>query len=289
MKKQIVFLLLLILCCSCAQKEKLLIGGSGWQHIAIVDKKSGKIEWIHDLAVGEECNKVEMTPNGYILYAYKQGARLIDRKHQVIWDYIAGEGEELHFASLLESGNYLLAMCGHPARITELDKDGNPCKEFTFDTAIPDVHNQFRQILKTPQNTYLIPLMGKHKISELDENGRFLKSVLCGGTPFSVKLIEEGNWLVSCGDGRSLVEIDAKTRATLKKIETTSLNWGSLLFVAEAIRYNNGNTLIANWNGRSNDKSQPRLLEINPDDQIVWRLPFNPEISLITTVFSFFE
>ena len=289
MKKQIVFLVFLVLCCSCVKKEKLLIGGSGWQHVAIVDKKSGKIEWIHDLAAGEECNKVEMTPKGHILYAYKQGARLIDRKHRVIWNYQANEGEELHFASLLESGNYLLAICGHPARIVELDKDGIPCMEFAFDTTIPDVNSQFRQILKTPQNTYLIPLMGRHKISEIDENGRILKSVLCGGTPFSVKLIDKGNWLVSCGDGRSFVEINSVTRETIKKIETTSLNWSSLLFVAEAIRYTNGNTLIANWNGHSNDKSQPLLLEINPDNQIVWRLPFNPAISLITTVYSFFE
>jgi hypothetical protein len=289
MKKQIIFLVLLLFCCSCSKKEKLLIGGSGWQQIAIVDKATGKIEWKHELAPGEECNKVEMTPKGHILYAYKQGARLIDRKHRVIWDYKVNEGEEIHHASLLESGDYLLAICGYPARIVELDTNGNPVKEFTFDTLVPDVHDQFRQILKTPQNTYLIPLMGKHKISEIDENGRFLKSVLCGGTPFSIKLIDEDNWLVSTGDGRALVEIDPETRTTIHRIETKNLNWGSLLFVAEAIRYQNGNTLIANWNGRDNDKSQPLLLEITPSNQTVWRLPLNPAISHITTVFSFFE
>ena len=289
MKKQIIFSVLLFLCCACSQKEKLLIGGSGWPHIAIVDKTSGKIEWKHELAPGEECNKIEMTPKGHILYAYKQGARLIDRKHQVIWDFKVDEGEELHFASLLESGEYLLAICGHPARIVELDQDGNAVKEIKFITAIPEVSNQFRQIQKTPQNTYLIPLMGKYKISEMDENGRFSKSVLCSGTPFSVKLINDDNWLVSCGAGRALVEINSETRETIKRVETTDLNWGSLLYVAEAIRYENGNTLIANWNGQSNDKSQPLLLEINPTNQIVWRLPTNPAISSITAVFSFFE
>ena len=289
MKKQIIFFTVLVLCCSCVKKEKLLIGGSGWQQIAIIDKKSGKIEWKHELAHGEECNKVEMTPKGYILYAYKQGARLIDRKHQVIWDYKVNEGEELHFASQLETGDYLLAICGHPARIVELDKDGNPSKELSFNTAIPEVNSQFRQIQKTPQNTYLIPFMGKFKISEMNENGKILKTVMCGGTPFSVKLIDEGNWLVSGGDGGFFVEINARTRQTIKKIETSSLNWSSLLFVAEVIRYQNGNTLITNWNGHSDDKSQPLLLEINPSNQIVWRLRFNPEISYITTVFSFFD
>jgi len=287
MKRQIFFLALLVLCCSCANKEKLLIGGSGWQQIAIIDKSSGRIEWKHDLGPEEECNKVEITPQGHVLYAYKQGAKLIDRKHNIIWDYKANQDEELHYASYVD-GKYVLAICGLPARIVELDKNGIPVKEITFQTGIPEIHNQFRQILKTPQNTYLIPFMGRYKISEMTEDGRIIKSVLTGGTPFSVKLIDEGNWLVSCGDGRALMEIDAETKEKISIIQTTNLNWGSLLFVAEAIRYKNGNTLIANWNGNSSDKTQPLLLEINPSNQIVWRLPFNPEIQHITTVFSFF-
>ena len=287
MKKQIIFLAIILLCCSCTKKEKLIIGGSGWQQIAIVDKSSGKIEWKHELAPDEECNKVEVTPNGHILYAYKQGAKLIDRKHQVIWDYKVNEGEEIHYASY--TGDvYVLAICGFPARIIELDKNGDPVKEIKFQTAIIDVHEQFRQILKTPQNTYVIPLMGKYKVSEISEEGRIIQSVLTGGTPFSVKLIDNDNWLVSCGDGRVLMEIDPETRAKINVIETANLNWGTLLFVAEAIRYENGNTLIANWNGNSDDKSQPLLLELNPANQIVWRLPYNPEIENISTVFSFF-
>ncbi|MDR0796313.1 MAG: hypothetical protein LBE79_09745 [Tannerella sp.] len=288
MKKQIFFLLLLIFCISCTKKEKLIIGGSGWQQIAIVDKKSGKIEWSHGLSPDEECNKVEVTPKGDILYAYKQGAKLINRKQQVIWDFKANEGEEIHYVSY-SNGNYVVAVCGIPARIVELDKEGKPVKEVKFQTGTPNVHNQFRQILKTPQNTYLIPLMGKYKVSEMTEEGRVVNSVLTGGTPFSVKLSDEGNWLVSCGEGRALMEIDPETKEKIKIIQTTDLNWGALLFVAELIRYKNGNTLIANWNGHSSDKSQPLLLEINPSNQIVWRLPFNPAISNISTVFSFFE
>ena len=287
MKKQIIFLAVILLLCSCIKKEKLIIGGSGWQQIAIVDKESGKIEWKHELAPGEECNKVEVTPKGHILYAYKQGAKLIDRKHQEIWDYKVGEGEELHYASY-SKGNYVLAICGMPARIVELDNNGSPVKEIKFQTGVPNINNQFRQIQKTSENTYLIPLMGKYKVSEMNEEGRFIKSALTGGTPFSVKVIDDGNWLVSCGEGRSLVEVDPETKGIVKKVETTDLNWSALLFVAETIRYKNGNTLIANWNRFSEDKSQPLLIEINPANQIVWRLPFNPEIISISTVYSFF-
>ena len=289
MKKQIIFLAVLLLCCACTKKEKLIIGGSGWQHIAIIDKESGKIEWQHDLMPEEECNKVEVTPKGYILYAYKQGAKLIDRNHQVIWDYKANEGEELHYASYSD-GNYVLAICGMPARIVELDNSGSQVKEIKFQTGIPNVKDQFRQIQKTTENTYLIPLTGKYKISEMDENGRFIRSALTGGMPFSVKVLNDGNWLVSCGEGRILAEVDPETKGISKMIESSDLNFGSFLFVAEAIRYENGNTLIANGskNGHHNDISQPLLLEINPSNQIVWRLPLNTEIGNVTTVYSFF-
>jgi len=288
MKKQIIFIAAILLFCSCVKKEKLIIGGSGWQQIAIIDKASGKIEWKHELASGEECNKVEITPKGHVLYTYKQGAKLIDRQHKTIWDYKVDESEELHYASY-SHGNYVLAICGTPARIVELGQSGSPIKEIRFQTGIPNIHNQFRQIQKTADNTYLIPLMGKYKVSEINEEGRFIKSALCGGTPFSVKVLDNGNWLVSCGEGRALVEIDPETKGVVKTIETTDLNWGTLLYVAEVIRYKNGNTLIANWNGYSDDKSQPLLIEINPTNQIVWRLPYNPEIINISTVYSFRE
>lgn len=287
MKKELIFLVIILLCGSCGKKEKLIIGGSGWQHIAIVNKASGKIEWKHELAPDEECNKVEVTPKGHILYAYKKGAKLIDRKHQTIWDYKANEGEELHHASYF-NGNYVLGICGMPARIVELDENGNPVKEIKIQTGIPEIHNQFRQILKTAQNTYLIPLMGKFKVSEFTEEGRLIKSALTGGTPFSVKVLDDGNWLVSCGESRTLAEVNPEKKGVVKKIETADLNWGTLLFVAEAIRYKNGNTLIANWNIDGDDKSQPLLIEIDSSNQIVWRLPVNPEIISITTVYSFF-
>ncbi|MDR3267691.1 MAG: hypothetical protein LBT83_01305 [Tannerella sp.] len=289
MKKQFIYLTLLLVCCSCAKKEKLLIGGAGWQQIAIVDKASGTIEWSHPLAPEEECNDVEMTPRGEILYAGKQAAKLITRKHETVWSYEAGESEAIYTATRLESGNYLLAIAGYPARIVELDTQGEPVKEVTFHAAAMDRSRQFRHILKTPENTYVVPLMDKHKVSELDENGHTLRTTYCGGSPFSVKLIDDGNWLVSGGDARFLAEVNPRTRSILKTVTSENLNWSSLLCVGELIRYKNGNTLIANWNGNSEDKSQPHLLEIDADGQVVWRLPFHPEIIRVSTVYSFFK
>lgn len=280
--------MLLFTCSACVKKEKLLIGGAGWPQIAILDKASGKIEWSHPLTQEEECNDVEMTPQGEILYAYKGGARLITRKHQVVWDYRVGETEAVYTAACPEPGRYLLAVAGTPMRIVELDGKGRPVKEVTYRTVTPDKTVQFRHVLKTQQQTYLIPLMHKHKIVELDEDGKVLRSIYSESEPLAVALTEEENWLVASGDPPGITEIQPKTRNIVKKTETKDLSYGSLLYVGEIIRYPNGNTLIANWDGLSNEKTQPALLEIDPDNKVVWRLPYTPEVSNISTVHSFF-
>lgn len=280
----------LSLCFSCkTTKEKLLVSGCGWRQVAILDKASGAIEWSHPLAANEDCNDVELTPKGHILYAYTRGARLIDRKQQVIWDFKARKGEELFTATTLPNGTYLLAICGNPSRIIELDKDGKMLNELAFDSQITGVHDQFRQILKTPDDTYLIPLMGKGEVVEMNKDKAIINRAQSGGNPFAIQLMKNGNWLVSCGDAHKFVEIDPQTGQIVHSVESKELRDASLLFVAELVRYPNGNTLICNWNGHSKDKSQPLLLEIDKQNRIVWKLAPNPDIVNISSVYSFKE
>lgn len=67
-------------------KEKLLIAGCGWNKVAVVDKRTGCLDWEHLLGKGEDCNDVELTKEKNILYAYTSGARLITPSQQIVWD-----------------------------------------------------------------------------------------------------------------------------------------------------------------------------------------------------------
>ena len=279
--------LLAVLSCSCTVSEKLLIGGCGWDKVAIVDKKSNALEWIHQLQKGDDCNDVEITKAGNVLYAYKGGARLITRNHDVIWDFKVEKGQELYTATELSSGEYLLAVCAIPSRIITLNSKGEKIKEQNFDSGITNVHGQFRQILPTPANTYLIPLMGKGEVIELTQTGEVIRRVAVGGNPFSVKLLPDGNWLVACGDAHKLVVVDSEKQTVKQTIAAEDVSKVALLFVAEINNYPNGNVLISNWNGHSKDKNQPKLVEINSKSQVVWTLPPNDKISNISAVYSF--
>jgi hypothetical protein len=291
MKKQY-FLLILLSCAiltACKGDEKLAIAGSGWSEIAIINKKTADIEWKHGLQAEEECNDIEVTPKGDVLYAYKQGARLITREHATVWDYKANEGEEIHSVSQLPDGGFLIGACGQPARIVELDNDGKQRKEVIFNPVSFDTHNQFRQVTKTDSGTYLIPLTEKRKIIRLTSEGKNKGSVFLGYDLFSVKTLPEGNWLVSCGKDRLFIVLNPNLNILEEgsKYETSNVKGASLQFVGEIIPYNNGHALIAN--GKLPEGSpNPLLIEIDASRNVVWTLPYNKEIQNITAVYSFF-
>ena len=287
--KKTLFLLSVILCicCSSCKKEKLPIAGNGWQEIAIVDKKSGTIEWRHALDKDDECNDIEVMPDGNVLYAYSKGAKLISRKYETIWDYKAKDNEEIHSVTRLDNGGFMIAVCGEPARIVELDKDGKQTKELPFHTVTFDTNKQFRHVAQMSDGTYVIPLMEKRKIMLLSPEGQNKGSLFIGSELTSVKALDNGKALVSCSNG-SFLELNPSLRID-SAIITSSIKGGSLLYVAEIIPYENGNKLIANSNMYSNDKSQSLLIEIDKNNEIVWKLNFNKEIKNITSVYSFFE
>lgn len=283
------FLLISNLLFSCRVQEKLLISGCGWDKVAIVDKESNNVEWLHQLQKGDDCNDVEITGAGHVLYAYKGGARLVTRSHQVIWDFKAEMGQELYTATELPTGEYLLGICAHPSRLVTLNEKGIKIKEQNFDSGTDNVHGQFRQIYPTKNNTYLVPLMGKGEVIELTQKGEVVRRIKVGGNPFSVKVLRDGNWLVACGDAHNYVVVDPGKQQVKETISAKDITDVSLLFVAEPYCYKNGNVLIANWNGHSKDKSQPKLVELNSKNLVVWKLAPNEVITNISAVYSFKE
>jgi hypothetical protein len=289
MKQILLLTVLLCVFCSSCKEEKLAVAGSGWQEIAIIDKASGRIEWRHQLGDEDECNDIEVTPDGNVLFAYSKGAKLMNRNHETIWDYKAGENEEIHTATRLGDGTFMIAACGDPARIVELDKNGRQTKEVTFPTLIFNTHWQFRQVTKRDDGMYLVPLIEKRKIIQISPEGAFKGSIYIGRDLFSVKVLANNHLLVSCGDDRLFMEVNPATQNPDSSIVTNSVRGASLLYVGEIFLCKNGNRLIANSNMHSDDKSNPLLIEIDAHNDVLWTLPFNREIKNITAVYSFFE
>ncbi len=262
-------LLLTVLAFRANAGDKLLIAGSGWNKVAILDKDTKQIEWSYE--VEGECNNMIYTKKGDIAVAYKSGASLINKAGDVLWDFKAEKGEELFSVAQLKKGGYMLAMCGNPARIIELSEDGKVVHELKYDTGIEHPHSQFRQVKPTDRGTYIVPLL-TGDVREIDRDGNLVRSVKIKGNVFSVVELPNGNWLLPCGDAGFYAEVNPETSEIVERVDREDIEGVKFAFVAELVRYKNGNTLISNWLGHSRDKTQPLLIEVDAEGKEVWRL-----------------
>lgn len=261
----------------------LLIGGSGNNKVSIIDKKSLKELWSYPLEDGTECNSVDVTSSGEILIAYRSGAKLIDpESNAVIWEIEAPDKNELSAASVLPDGGFLLAWSGHPAEILELDINGTVREKTVFDTGIEHLHGQFRQIKKSRRGNYLIPLMGKGTLVEINKEGEILSAVKTGGNPFSALELKDGTIIVPCGDAHCIKWYNKGNE--IQSLEGKDIPGVSLQFVAEVSMCMNGNILVCNWLGHGNDKNQPLVAELDADNRLVWMLPSDKGIGSVSTV-----
>lgn len=285
LKFNFLILFLFVVALYASAQQKFLVGGSGWPQVAIIDKTTGEIEWSHKLDKGTECNDAEVTKEGNILIAYKKGAKLITKNQEIIWDFKAETGQELFTATQLPNGNYFLAACAQPARFITLNKKGKKIKEQNYDLKLKNTHAQFRQVLRTAKGTIIIPVLGKGEVIEINKKNKVLRKIKVGGNPFSVKMLPDGNWLVACGDAHKFVIIDPKTESIVKSVLDTDVPENAFHFVAEPYLLKNGNYIFANWNGHAKDKTQPKIIELDANNKVVWTLPHNDNIKNISTIF----
>lgn len=258
-----------------APQDKILIAGSFWDTIAVVNRSAGDvIEWKYGLPEGSECNSVEIIPGGDVLLSYKKGARVVkrDAAGTVVWDYTdVADTAELQTATRLPDGGYLLAICGTPARFVELDSTGlRVRKEVRYDLGIQPAHAQFRRVTKAANGNYLVPIITTGQVLEIREDSTLAMTYHVGGTPFSVQELPTGNLFVALGDGHCAIEIDRASGAPVKRIDT--LAGIPMHFIAESERLANGNTILSNWQGHlpAEQQTAPQLIEIDSVGTVVW-------------------
>lgn len=291
MKKITTFLfsaLFLFAAVSCQQKaQKLLLGGSGWNKIVIIDRNSKQIEWEHPMEKGWECNSVAATPDGNILFAYAKGAKVITRDHAEVWNIAAPDSCEMQTARVLSDGNYLLAWCGHPATILEVNPKGEIISKTEYETGIEDPHAQFRQVNKNKEGNYLMPLFATSEIREISPAGELVKATEVGGTPFGSAILNNGNYWVACGDGHSLAEINLDSGEKVRQYNENDIEGARLFFVAQLLPTPNDGVYVCNWQGHDKsalDANSPQLFEMDGKGRVIWSINDNEKFGMISTV-----
>ena len=280
--------LLLVTATSCEKKtEKLLLGGSGWNKIVIIDKITKQVEWEHPLEKGWECNSAVATPDGNILFAYARGAKLIDRNHQEIWNIAAPDTCEMQTARVLPDGNYLLGWVGHPAVIMEVSPKGEILSRTEYETGIEHPHAQFRQLNKNARGNYLMPLFATSDVREISPRGEVVKITRLEGTPFTTLALANGNHWVACGDGHSLMEVNLDNGEVARRYGENDIKGARLFFVAGLLPAKDGGLYVCNWQGHDKnavEANSPQVFEINDKGEVIWNLNDNEKFGMISTI-----
>lgn len=271
------------------QPQKLLLGGSGWNKLVIIDKATQQVEWEHPLEKGWECNSAVSTPQGHILFSYARGAKLIDRQHNELWNIAAPDSCEMQTARLLPDGNFLLGWVGHPAVILEVSPKGEVLHRTEYETGIDHPHAQFRQLAKNERGNYLMPLFATSDVREISPAGELVRTTRLEGTPFTTlpSAQNEGLHWVACGDGHSLQEVNLDNGQVARRYGETDIEGVRLFFVAGLWPVADGGLYVCNWQGhdpRAVEANSPQVFQLDKQGRVVWSLNDNQRFGMISTI-----
>ena len=271
-----------------AEHNFLYAGESGKRQVFIV--KNGKVVWFYDDPAGKgEVSDAVLLSNGNVLIAHQFAIKLISPEKQIMWNYDAPSGTEIHTAMPIGKDHVLFVQNGDPAMVKVINiTTGEIKKQFQVPVGNPkNTHGHFRHARITPAVTLLIAHMDMNKVCEYNADGKEIWS-FPADVPWSANPLKNGNVLIV--DRQDIREINhrGETIARFSRSDAGDFKLGSLQL---AWRLANGNTLINNWANEWNgpiDKSNPPIqaVEMTPDKKVVWVLKSwkDPDLGPATTI-----
>ncbi|MBM83676.1 MAG: hypothetical protein CMJ78_24215 [Planctomycetaceae bacterium] len=268
-----------------AAHRVLMFGNNKLAIVEIDGKVSWQLPWrgVHDIHVLD---------NGNILLQERMRRLVeIDRKtKKVVWSYDStnsngnkGKRVEIHAFQPLKNGLIMIAESG-PARIIEVDRDGNIHHQIKLKVDNPNPHRDTRLARKLASGNYLVCHEGDGALREYDgKTGKvtweykvplFGKPRRGGHGPeafgnqlFGAVRLKNGNTLIATGNGHSVLEVTPK-KEIVWKIEQRDLPMITLAWVTTLEVLPNGNYVIGNCHA---GKDNPLLVELNPKTKkVVW-------------------
>jgi len=235
---------------------------------------SGDVIWSYSAELVHDLWKL---PNGNILFAGPAtGVVEVSPDKKVVWKFDnVRKGHKIFSCQPLDNGNVLIAADGPKPRVIEVNRVGAIVRKTPVKAK---GMGSLRLARLTKAGTILVPARKYRKVHEYDENGVLIREFPVPGDPFLAVRLENGNTLVSCGDGHTIVEVDPNDKIVWQ-IKENDLPDNPLRFVAGFQRLPNGNTVIVNWGGHGHVGKQPQIFEVTRDKKVVWQVFDNENLS----------
>jgi type 1 glutamine amidotransferase len=257
-----------------AVEHRFISNGFGKQTVSIIAADGSIERQVNNLKCVQDSWLLD---NGNLVASWLRGVKEFGPDNQVVWEYKAPEGVELHSAQPLENGNVLACECG-TKRLIEINRDGEIVKEIPLQTEA-HTHAQFRTARKTKQGTYWVAFLKEAKVQEMDGKGKVLREFASPGGAHGLAPLPNNGVLVSGGYGGEVKEYDEDGKVVwhLSKADMTAAGVEQLGYAGGVVRLPNGNTVVALFNGI------PQFFEVTPDKEMVWSYN-NPELGKTASI-----
>jgi hypothetical protein len=243
--------------------RRLLVSDYVGNKVAIV-AADGRIEW---QTAAERPQDSWMLPNGNVLFSQLHGVKEVRPDQSVAWEHTADPKSEIQGCQPLADGKVLVVECG-PGRLIELGRDGQILKEIKLPLKTTRTHEQLRGCRKQADGRYLVSAKGDRAILELSPEGELLRSQPVDGDVHDVRELSGGNWLIACGEGAGIQEID-KSGKVVWSVGRNEITNNPIYLASSVERRPDGNTIIMNWLGHGHLGATAQIFEIDTDKRVV--------------------
>jgi hypothetical protein len=260
--------------------HRFLKSGHTSQSVAIV-AANGSIEW--EYPITDETSDSWLLPNGNVVFSFVKGVREVTPTKATVWEYLVPSGAEAQSCQPLPNDQFLVgeAHGDGTSFLYEMGRDKKITKTITIKTTSTNAHDEFRQVRKTSDGTYLVTQQRTGgKAQEYDGTGKLLRTFPCGR--YVAVRLPDGNTLIACGDDHRIIEVDPADKIVWE-VKETDIAGNTLLFAAGLQRLPNGNTVISNWSGHTGNPTQPQVFEITRDKKVVWEVK-SAKLNLISSI-----
>jgi hypothetical protein len=290
MKKPALFLLLpfLFSTLQAAPEERLVIGAEAGKGLAIVDPAAdNKVLWHHPL--GAVHGLFLLTNGNFLTQDGWPHVIEVGLDGKTVWDYDAktenrkeGDGKvEIHAYQRLANGNTMIVESG-PGRILEVTPAKTIEKELPLQVTAPNPHSDTRQVHRLENGHYLVAHEADQIVKEYDADGKVVWEFpiplfgkepanghgpeAFGGRCFSAIVAKNGNYLITTGNGHSILEV-TPAKEIVWKLEQNDLPGITLAWVTTIEELENGNLRFGNCHA---GPENPQIIEVNRGKEVVW-------------------
>jgi hypothetical protein len=263
------------------------------QSIFIV--REGRIVWQYSMPIknaggrNQEFDDATLLSNGNVIFSRMSGAAMVSPEKEILWDYPAPPGTEIHSCQFLGKDRVLIMRNGNPAQAMIINTaTGKVEKEIPIPTPITSTHGQFRHIRMTKAGTLLVPHLGEGKVVEYNLDGKVLWSV-AAKSPWQAVRLSNGNTLIAGDWSRYAREVNAKGE-TVWEFTEADLPGHTLGNIQTADRLASGNTVMCCWIAGDNNTSHwpgtIQVLEVTQEKKIAWALSSwkDPDLGPATSI-----